>query len=97
MARASKTSRSSSVVRITGMAFGWMAPTSAFGSVVRNAKMSLAVSPSLTFPDRRPVGPDAGEAGEGAGLVEREPDVAALGLVELAERIERHHAAVLDA
>src|SRR3979411_3152470 len=26
-----------------------MAPTSAFGSVVRNAKMSLVVSPSLTF------------------------------------------------
>src|SRR6202035_5834982 len=26
-----------------------MAPTSAFGSVVRNAKMSLVVSPSFTF------------------------------------------------
>lgn len=48
----------------------------------------------LDLPDRRPVGPDAGEAGEGPGLVEREPDVAALGLVELAERVERHHAAV---
>jgi hypothetical protein len=34
---------------ITGIAFGWMAPTSAFGSVVRNAKMSLVVSPSFTF------------------------------------------------
>jgi len=30
-------STSSGVVRITGVAFGWMAPTSAFGSVVRNA------------------------------------------------------------
>jgi hypothetical protein len=30
-------STSSGVVRITGIAFGWMAPTSAFGSVVRNA------------------------------------------------------------
>src|SRR3954468_22271974 len=40
---------SSGVVRITGIAFGWMAPTSALGSVVRNAKMSLVVSPSLTF------------------------------------------------
>lgn len=30
-------SNSSGAVRITGMAFGWMAPTSAFGSVVRNA------------------------------------------------------------
>jgi hypothetical protein len=32
----------------------------------------------LDLPDRRPVGPDAGEAGERAGLIEREPDVAAL-------------------
>ena len=30
-------STSSSVVRTTGIALGWMAPTSAFGSVVRNA------------------------------------------------------------
>jgi hypothetical protein len=30
-------STSSDVVRITGIALGWMAPTSAFGSVVRNA------------------------------------------------------------
>ena len=35
----------------------------------------------LDLPDGRPVGPDAGEAGEGAVLVEREPDVAALGLL----------------
>jgi hypothetical protein len=28
---------SSGVVRMTGIAFGWMAATSAFGSVVRNA------------------------------------------------------------
>jgi hypothetical protein len=27
----------SGVVRISGIAFGWMAPTSVFGSVVRNA------------------------------------------------------------
>ena len=49
------------------------------------------------LPDGRPIGPDAGEAGEEASLVEREPDVAALSLVELAERVERHDAAVLDA
>jgi hypothetical protein len=55
--------------------------------------MLLVVLPSLTFPDRRPVGPDAGEAGEGAALVERELDVAALDLVELAEGVERDHAA----
>jgi hypothetical protein len=42
-------STSSGVVRITGIAFGWIAPTSAFGSVVRNAYRSLVVSPSLTF------------------------------------------------
>jgi hypothetical protein len=29
------------------------------------------------LPDRRPVGPDAGEAGEGTRLVERKPNVAA--------------------
>src|ERR1700730_17037800 len=42
-------STSSGVVRITGIAFGWIAPHSAFGSVVRNAKMSFVVSPSLTL------------------------------------------------
>jgi hypothetical protein len=36
----------------------------------------------LDLPDRRPVGPDAGEAGEGTGLVAREPDVAAFGLAD---------------
>src|ERR1700692_612300 len=76
-----QTSTSSGVVRITGIAFGWMEPTSAFGSVVRNAKMSLVAF--LDLPDGRPVGPDTGEAGEGTSLVERKPYVAALGLVEL--------------
>src|SRR4029077_2621886 len=40
---------SSRAVRTTGIAFGWIAPTSLFGTVVRNAKMSLVVSPSFTF------------------------------------------------
>ena len=31
-----QTSRSSSVIRITGMAFGWIGSTTAFGDVVRN-------------------------------------------------------------
>jgi hypothetical protein len=44
-----QTSMSSGVVRTTGIAFGWIAPTSLFGSVVRKAKMSFVVSPSLTF------------------------------------------------
>ena len=39
----------------------------------------------LDLPDRCPVGPDAGEAGERTRFIQREPDVAALGLVELAE------------
>src|SRR6185503_10870948 len=51
----------------------------------------------LYLPNRRPVGPDAGEAGEGAGFIEREPDIAAFGLVELAKRVKRHHATALDA
>jgi hypothetical protein len=37
------------VVRIAGMTFRWIALTSAFGSVVRKAKRSLVISPSLTF------------------------------------------------
>src|ERR1019366_2432812 len=44
-----QTSISSRAVRMTGIAFGWIAPTSLFGSVVRNAKMSFVVSPSFTF------------------------------------------------
>src|ERR1700730_12551789 len=34
---------------MTGIAFAWMAPTTLFGSVVKNAKMSFVVSPSLIF------------------------------------------------
>lgn len=34
---------------MTGIAFGWIAPTSAFGSVVKNAKMSAVTSPSFAF------------------------------------------------
>src|SRR4030088_3055082 len=44
-----QTSISSRAVRTTGIAFGWIAATSLFGSVVRNAKMSFVVSPSFTF------------------------------------------------
>src|SRR6202047_167972 len=40
---------SSRAVRTTGIAFGWIAATSLFGSVVRNAKTSFVVSPSFTF------------------------------------------------
>src|SRR5580693_1036715 len=44
-----QTSISSRAVRTTGIAFGWIAATSLFGSVVRNAKISFVVSPSFTF------------------------------------------------
>ena len=32
----------------------------------------------LDLPDRRPIRPDAGEAGERPGIIQREPNVAAL-------------------
>src|SRR6266446_8240337 len=34
---------------MTGMALGWITPTSLLGSVVRNPNRSFVVSPSLTF------------------------------------------------
>jgi len=43
------TSCSSALVKITGIAFGCTRPTSAFGSVVRKAKMSVLTSPSFAF------------------------------------------------
>jgi hypothetical protein len=43
----------------------------------------------LHLPYGRPVCLDTSKAGEGTALVEREPDVATLALVELAERGER--------
>ena len=39
------TSISSSVVRITGMAFGWIGFTTAFGSVVRKPQRSALMKP----------------------------------------------------
>lgn len=40
---------SSCDLRITGIACGWMAPTSRLGAAVRNPKRSLVVSPSFTL------------------------------------------------
>ena len=37
-----QTSRSSSVVRITGIAFGWIGSTTALGAVVRRAEASVS-------------------------------------------------------
>ena len=48
---------------------------------------------SFTFADlpyRFPVGPDSSEKTERPGFVEREPDIAASGLIEFAEGRERH-------
>jgi hypothetical protein len=55
-----------------------MAPTSAFGSVVRNAKMSLGVSPSLNFRTDVQFGQMPAKQARGRALVEREPDFAAI-------------------
>jgi hypothetical protein len=42
-------STSSWVVRMTGMALGWIGATIAFGSLVKKANRSLVVSPSFTL------------------------------------------------
>jgi hypothetical protein len=55
-----------------------MAPISAFGSVVRNAKMSLGVSPSLNFRTDVQFGQMPTKQARGRGLVELEPDFAAI-------------------
>ncbi len=68
----------------------------ALAAVVRKPKRSLVVSPFLDFPHRCPACPQPGEHGERPAVIEREPDIAAMGSVELAERGERHHAAMLD-
>jgi len=47
-------STSADVVRITDIAFRWMAPTPAVGSVMRNARTSFVVSPS-DLPHRGPI------------------------------------------
>ena len=90
-------STSSGVVRITGIAFGWMAPTSAFGSVVRNAKRSLVVSPSLTF--RTDVQLVQMPAKQASGRVSSSANQMSppSALLNSLKRVERHHAAVLGA
>jgi len=45
----SHSSISSGLVRMTGIAFGWIGATMSLGSVVKKAKRSLVVSPSLIF------------------------------------------------
>jgi hypothetical protein len=59
----SQASTSAWVVRMTGMALGWMALTSAFGSVVKKANRSLVVSPSLTLRTDVPQAGGEGPAG----------------------------------
>ena len=65
----------------------------------RNRQEAKEIIRRLTFldlPDRVPVRPDAGEEGEGACLIERKLDVAAMRLAEFAEGREGHDAAVLN-
>ena len=45
----SQRSTSARVFRMTGIAFGWIGATTAFGCLVRKAKRSFSVSPSLTL------------------------------------------------
>ena len=82
---------------MTGIAFGWMAPTSAFGSVVRKAKMSLTVSPSLTFRTdvqlvQMPAKQASGRVSSSANLMSPPSP-----FVEFAAAIEGHPVEVLDA
>jgi hypothetical protein len=74
---------SSAVARTTGIALGWMVPTSAVRVRGEERVQVVAGLAFLNLPDGRPVGPIAGEAGEGPCLVKCEPDVAAFCLVEL--------------
>lgn len=68
---------------MTTMAFGW--GTDIAVGFRRQERVEVVVSlPLLGLSNRRPRGPDAGDAHELPALVER-GDVAALGLVELAE------------
>ena len=69
-----QTSISSRVVRTTGIAFGWIAPTSLFGSVVRNAEDVVCRLAFLYFPDRGPTRPDARKEGQWPGILEGEPN-----------------------
>jgi hypothetical protein len=68
-----QTSRSSSVSRMTGMAFGWIGSTTAFGDVVvdlMRAWNRFGFRSALTLE----LGPDAGEAGQRPIVIDREPD-----------------------
>ena len=51
---------------------------------------------TLHFPHRRPVRPEPGEHSQRSRFIQGEPDVPAFGLVELAERRERHNTAVFN-
>ena len=90
-------STSSGVVRITGIALGWIVPTSAFGSVVRNAWRSLVVSPSLTF--RTEVQSVQMPAKQARGRVSSSANHMSppSTLLNSLKELKRHHAAVLDA
>jgi hypothetical protein len=98
-----QTSRSSSVVRITGMALGWIGSTTAFRCCCQEAvdemrtgyrlRLGATVAPEF--------GPDATERRERSVIVEREPDHVFLFGPRVwlrrifAEAIERHQAPVL--
>ena len=72
---------------MTGIAFGWIGADLGVRLGRQEGEEVVGRLALLDLPHRGPVGPDAGEERERAGLVEREPDVAAFGLVELAEAV----------
>ena len=96
------TSRSSLVIKITGMAFGWTGSTTAFARWLGSRRRYAAPVSVLTWcPVAPELGPNAGERGQQSVFIHREPDhVLFLGLrVRLRrifrEAIEGHQASVL--
>ena len=63
------------MVRITGIAFGWIGLTIAFGAVVRSQRRGEGRgSVSTPYPGRPEFGPDAGERKQGPVFVEGKLD-----------------------
>jgi hypothetical protein len=87
---AHQVSISSTVVRIAGMAFGWIAPTTLFGSVSKREVVGRLAF--LYLSDGRPAGPDAGKERERSRLIESEPDrrTGAVGSNSFSEARERN-------
>ena len=75
MSASSQRSTSAGVVRMTGMALGWIGATIALASVVRKPKSSCSPSTGALFraAHAAPGRPHAGESEEGPIFAQREP------------------------